>query len=213
MSKQPRYQLSAGHGLNLERAEAFVESLGRDSELAGQIQIDLGACRHVDIGAGWRLGNALRRTKNNCHLTFLVPPIKDFSGLWFQNFTRSGLGLAIATYADSVFSGAQNITSDLRKYYSSPKVIDEPVAGLQEFLWAAPNFCMVTSLHEGVLDPNESGEFYLLLHKLLRYVSFDVDVYPEDDLKCLIDMLFQSVQNVYDHAARRPLTSEINVTS
>src|SRR5215213_2009892 len=55
--------LDFGHGLNLKRAEDAISKLGCDREGYSTVYIDLSNCKHVDLGAGWRLGCTLRRFK------------------------------------------------------------------------------------------------------------------------------------------------------
>lgn len=205
--------LSSGHGLNLERAEALVANLGNDPALRGSVDIDLAHCRHIDVGAGWRLGNALRRPGKNCRLRVAVPDPGDFHGYWFQNFTRSGLGFAISRYANVIIAEDQDVTARIKQYYASGSSRTKVADGLEGHLWDAQNFCMVTSLDRGIFSSEEVGDFSSVVLQLLRRVSFEPEAYAKEDISCLLDLLFQSVQNVYDHASKKPLAPKVNIFS
>jgi hypothetical protein len=213
MSDSQPLVLSAGHGLNLERAESFVAELGKVPTLGGEVEIDLQDCAHVDVGSGWRVGNALRRSRENFYLRVRIPDPRGYSGWWFQHFTRSGLGMAIARYADAIFVGREEITKQFRLYYDTPRLVGTPLPGFEKYLWQAENFCLVNSLENGVMNPDDVGEFGAVILKLLQKVSFDEAAYRKEDIQQLFDLVFQSVQNVYDHASKKPLPSETPILS
>jgi hypothetical protein len=205
-------RLDAGHGLNLERAETFVSELAHAPMLSGSIELVLSNCRNVDVGAGWRLGNALRRAKPHSHLSVTVPNDGFSSSWWFRNFTRSGLGFSLARYADIVTADKKPITKELRNYYFG----DRPTASatnLARCSWTAPNAVLVHSLDTGVVDPDDIGNFADTLLKLLPSVGFDPSAYEPEHQQQLFELMFQSVQNVYDHAAKAPLSANTEIFS
>jgi hypothetical protein len=205
-------RLDAGHGLNLERAEIFVAELAATPVLSRNIDLVLSNCRNVDVGAGWRLGNALRRARPHSHLSVTVPNDNFSSSWWFRNFTRSGLGFSLARYADVVKADDKTITNALRDYYFADRT-KSSTTDLARFSWNAPNFVLVHSLDTGVIDPDDIGNFTDTLLLSLPRVGFDPSAYEPAHQQQLFDLLFQSVQNVYDHASKAPLPADIGIFS
>src|SRR5205807_10377350 len=87
-----------------------------------RVWLDLRGCSRVRPGAAWRLGSALRRvSRHRGFLEVAVPMLddRDFSGAWYTDFTRSGLGYAIAAHASRVVaSSGSDVGIQIQDYYS-----------------------------------------------------------------------------------------------
>jgi hypothetical protein len=213
-------RLSAGHGLNLERAEHFITQLAASSD--DLVEIDLSECRHIDPGAGWRVGNALRPAHANADITVYMPERESaFSGLWFHLFTKSGLGHAIARHADRVLVAEADITAELRTYYAQPRRQGIAIKGLEHALWASPNFIYISHIADAVLDPDNLDQFEQRLSATFSTVDLQPPAYghlltPGDIpsvLSPVVQLLFEAVQNCYDHCRRKPLVNGASVSS
>ena len=203
---------SAGHGLNLRRAEEIILLLAPRDAPHAQVVLDMSQCRHIDVGAGWRLGNALRRLQDS-HLTIRVPEPGDFTGFWFLHFTRSGLGLSIAHHARRVEARGVDITERVKHYYAKPRQIQQAPQELGGRSWISTNFCLIPDLHKASFNPEHEGQFRTVLHTLLPYVGIDERVYGQVSLRAIASLLFEAIQNVYDHAARLPLSRGTTILS
>src|SRR6266853_5507719 len=106
--------------LDVSSAEKLLNTLSRPDLFKKEPILDFRRCDHVELGAGYRIGNALRKLSEATNLTVLVVA-QDFSqspsSEWFLNFTRSGLGPAIAAHAATVLAGERDVTEELRSYY------------------------------------------------------------------------------------------------
>lgn len=193
--------LDFGHGLNLERAEAAVASLALLTSEMQETVLDLRKIRHIDVGASWRLGNALRQASRISRVKVLLPPGYDLSASeWYKWLTHSGLGLSFAQYAYSVHSGNDDVTSDLRRYYGesrSSKPLRVPA-------WHSATFLLVPNLHSGTLPSDNPAQFTEILRALLTDTQFDLEAYSRRELESLYRFLFEAVQNVFDHSDKFP---------
>lgn len=203
--KSADISLRFGPGINLTHAENVVAELGNESIPQKMVQLDFGKCRHIDVGAGWRVGNSLRRYAQALLLDVILPDVsseKDFSGRWFLAFTRSGLGISIAKHAPLIRSSQQEVTELVRSYYQSR---------LQE-VWT--NLVIVQSLEQGLaIDVNNFNSFLIQFHRWLPVVNVPEGTFEEKDIHSLAQLCFEAIQNVYDHANRTPLPSKTEILS
>jgi hypothetical protein len=166
--------------------------------------VDFSACRHIDVGAGFRIGNVLRRLSDGRELIVYVPSIDFDAGVsdtFFRAFTRSGLGPAIARYSSSVLSDGAEIGAALAAYYKRTLEI-----GTQ-------NVVYFTDLHLGTLDVEDEGRFTTRFLAVLPRVNAHPAELEERALRSLVGLCFEAVQNVVDHAAKRPLRPDTNILS
>lgn len=181
-----------GQGINMSHAEHFVDSLGQMTSPLDRIDVDLSKCRHVDIGVGWRIGNAISRF-TDVHVR--VPTPRDFTGTWFLSFTRTGLGLALANAASTISTDDGDVTDQVKSYYASqPKVI------------VGQNYVALRDLHRGLsFDVNDESRFRQRLeNEWLPRVNVDADAVSEQSRSQLAQLLLEAVQNVFDHAGQIP---------
>src|SRR5256885_1176840 len=82
-------------------AEDVVVRLA-EVETGSQLTVRFPGYPDVAPGAGWRIGNALRRF-SGAPLTAHVPPFGEEE--WFRAFTRSGLGYALGSHAGRILEG------------------------------------------------------------------------------------------------------------
>ena len=80
---------------------------------SGAIRIDLSDVRYVEVGAGWRLGNAISHWSTFGPIHVDVPDIEIGSSEWFTIFTRSGLGLALSAFASRVARGGEDVKEEI----------------------------------------------------------------------------------------------------
>lgn len=206
---------STGSGLNLERAEQLVELLGNVPLISSDesvIDLDLSKCRHVDVGAGWRVGSALRPHQRS-NLRVDVPDPMTFAGRWFQDFTRSGLGFSISSYASRISAAGQDVTEKIRSYYASPRRPARYLSVNPATSWMNKNFCLIPRIHLGSLDPDDQLSFAATLKELYPVVSLRAGGGSEEFISQVERILFEAVQNCYDHAAKKPLSPEEVINS
>jgi hypothetical protein len=220
-------RLDAGHGLNLERAEHFISQIATLTPLDQILELDLSQCQHVDPGADWRLANALRVAQEKCQVVVHAPESSSkFSGRWFQTFTKSGLGHALAKHAHRVLTTNTDITNRIRAYYAEPRrkhgaLVTED---LKPYLWTANNFVYVAGITEASLDPNHLDVFVEQVLRLLPAVDLHPLAYGELShhdltnqsafiLSPVIQLLFEATQNCYDHCIKAPLVTSATISS
>jgi hypothetical protein len=161
---------------------------GQDDEHSWSL--DLSVVRNVQPGAGYRLGNAMRRWAV-AELLVAVPPPGDFSGSWFQTFTRSGIGLALARHASLIRVGVDDVTEEIRAYYASKG--DS----------SSTNYGVRTRLQTSALTP-DIDRFAAEFVRLARCVRFDVGTLRQSEQRALVGLVFEAVLNVVDHAYEEP---------
>jgi hypothetical protein len=197
-------EIHFGNGLNIERSEKALLTLANAvSSGVEEIRLNLSACQHIDSGAGWRLGNALRYYSELVKMEIAVPPVsspKDFQGAWFLNFTRSGLGHSIALRARSIISEERDITEMVNSYYS------ESVRS------SSQNHIIIRNL-ESSINCNNYDSFLLELYRCLPYVGVVSGMYEARALNNLGRLTYEAIQNVYDHAGRSPFVGASSVMS
>jgi len=196
--------LSLGDNLSVRSAERVLREWGRIAE-GEAILVDLSELSFVEIGAGWRLGNAISAWSRQADVTVKVPPPGDFAGSWYKTFTKSGLGLPIAVHRVKIESDGQDITEEVRRYYeqlgpvtaSSTNVV---VAGLDRRVELRDPDLFATEFSSWA--PTVGLEWVDSAAKAKR-IAF-------------LSMIREAVANVFDHAYRAPceyLESKLNYLS
>jgi hypothetical protein len=185
-----RIEHAFGESMGVDEVEGLLLSASPRQDAARSWVLDLSKLRIVEPGAGYRFANALSRWAKG-EVVVRVPPPKNYTGMWFRTFTRSGIGLALARHATVVHAGDEDITTQLRVYYASKEDT------------SSTNYGVRTRLHNGAFTPDIdrfAAEFFSLAgHIQLR---------PRDlrwsDRIALIALVFESVLNVVDHAFADP---------
>lgn len=194
------HTVNAGHGLTIERAERLVEELaGLKPESTGVI-LDLTGLQHVQVSAGWRLGNALSRFEKTGELRVLVQRPKTYSGdslRWFnsgeffRSFTRSGLGIALAAFAGSIETEGEDIQPALARYYTERR------GG------GGHNHVFVPAVHDGGLTTSRE-HFAEQLDEHLAKVNVAFGSWTPHQRLSLVELCYEALQNVVEHAFRSP---------
>jgi len=192
--------------VTLQDAEATVTRLGAAPEDLGALVVDLSDAVDIEIGAGVRIGNALRRYAS-FGLEVFVPPYKNegwdkyFSRHW-SLLTRSGLGLAIATHATRIVASNNQVSDAFRKYY------------LDEYGETSQNLVIKKNIHEVVsINADDRDAFAMTFYSYLPKVNVHPGAFNRGDLATLIDLCREGVLNVRDHAFRKPLPSNTKILS
>lgn len=181
------FQTSVG----VDEVESLLVRVPAPERSAIEWILDFSRCRHVDPGAGFRLGNALQSWSRG-RVLVLVPDLEDFSGAWFRNFTRSGLGLSIAAHADEVTSQAQDVTDAVRDYYRGHRST------------STTNYAVESGIETGALIPSRErfgATFNMLLVRSMPRADRSL---PHDDRMAVIQLAHEAVTNVVDHAFQLP---------
>jgi hypothetical protein len=192
--------------ITLRHAEQVVLKLSESTFPSWRVHLDLSRCKHIELGAGQLLANALRPYGQDSLLEVIVPSRKtadDFSSFWFLNFTRSGLGHALATYASSIYSAdGKDITNFVRSYYQ------------ESFRPLSNNLLLITGLDRRVtIDVNSFDSFLAQFREWLPRVNANAAGLRQDDIENTGQVCFESIQNVFDHASRSPLPMGTKILS
>jgi hypothetical protein len=199
-----RGALSLGDHLSVRSAERVLREWGRVAE-SRPILVDLSELRFVEIGAGWRLGNAISAWSRQADVTVRVPAPGNFAGPWYKTFTKSGLGLAMAVHDVKIDSGGQDITEEVRRYYeelgpATASTTNVVVAGLERRVELRDPDLFATEFSSWA--PWVGLEWVDSASKAMR-ISF-------------LSMIREAVANVFDHAYKPPceqLGSKLNYLS
>jgi len=190
--------------VNITIAESVINDFSRQ-DINQPVCLDLSHCRAIDIGAGYRLGNLLRRLSSAGELTVQLPPEhyteQTGSPNLFHLFTRSGLGPAIARHAKVITSGNVDVSSSLKEYYT--RTLSRP----------SQNSVYIADAHLGAVDLEDEARFARLLTDLLRRVNVNVVTLDRRPLGDVIAFCFEATQNVLDHAAKSPLRDASSIFS
>lgn len=152
--------------------------------------LDLSAVRHVQPGAGYRLGNALARWSRG-EVTARVPDPDDFRGPWFQTFTRSGIGLALARHTAAIRVADADITEKVRAYYTEKGAV------------SSTNYAVAIDIEDGGLTADIDG-FAAAFLRLARSVRLESSVLSQEERRALVTLVWEAVLNVVDHAYKEP---------
>lgn len=186
--------------LTVPTAEQWIRQIA--DERTPDVLIDLSACRRVDGNAGWRLGNAARGASfPSGRLVARVPWKGKGDNDWFLNYTRSGLGQALARHAAELLDAdGIDVGDQIRGYYSS----------LSEY--SASTFRGLYGIHS--LQRLVSTETYFF-GKFVEWLSAIVDVKNTAEnaqLRQLSTLCWEAVTNIVDHSNRSPLAQDVELT-
>ncbi|GAA3536732.1 hypothetical protein [Kribbella ginsengisoli] len=185
-------RLIADGDLTVSVAESWLEALSADRPAAALL--DLSGCRSIHSGAGWRIGNALRRfdgPAGYCEVIARAPANLGDDKWWYRNFTRSGLGYAIGRYAAGVTStSGTDVTRPIREYYE--RIVEQEggrnhgLYGLAAIRGLIPSEEDFNSIFRGWISE------WLLSHQQ--------SAMPDILLLC-----WEAVTNLIDHSGKAPL--------
>jgi len=180
-------------GINPEHAEELIGVLGEQQAPSQRVVLHFHGYPYVNAGVGWRIGNSLRRYAGGL-LEVVAPPFLAGQGEWFRAFTRSCLGDAIATYAGRIVCGGSDETTKVREYYAD-KVVRK-----------SQNAVVLGELHRGSsVNPEREDLFRDEFLRCLPLVNARPSDFDGPRLRDVIKLAFEAIQNVYDHATRKPL--------
>lgn len=152
--------------------------------------LDFAAVGHVQPGAGYRLGNALQRWSRG-EVLARVPDPGDFSGRWFQTFTRSGIGLALARHATQILTADADITERVRAYYAEKGAV------------SSTNYAVHTEIEDGDVT-SDIDRFAATFLRLGRFVRLDSSLLSQEERRALVTLAFEAGTNIVDHAYKNP---------
>lgn len=184
--------MALGENLSVRSAERILEDW---ETVAGssQVEVDLSELSFVELGAGWRLGSAIGAWSRRSEVVVKVPPLDGFSGAWFKDFTRSGLGLALAAYPLSIEADGGDVTSTVREYYRRLGATA-----------ASNNNVVLCDLHHRA-DLRNPNVFAQEFSDWAPFVGLEhIDSARRAARIPFLSMVREAVSNVYDHAYRRP---------
>ena len=190
-------------------AEDIINAFGQENVGSQDITLDFSECRGIDIGAGSRLANAMRRHAQKGLIIAIVPGVsskKDFAGEWFLVFTRSGVGQAIAQYAKTICSSGKDVTDVVKQYYES-----------QSDLQVSNNLVTLRNIHHGKSINLDNYDSFLKtftgwldgVNKTVQQFVIEVD----KNLSPVGELCFEASQNTFDHASKTPLPAGIEIAS
>jgi hypothetical protein len=183
-----------GPSIDVERVEQLLERVPPAEDDTTAWELDLSECRNVQPGAGYRLGNAMRRWARG-ELSVVVPDPADFSGQWFTIFTRSGIGLALAAYASSVRTPERDITEAVRGYYAEKGNVSGENYGVQADL-------AITGLTTDI------DRFAALFNDLAKRVRLEAGDLSARQRSALMTLAHEAALNVAEHAFASPWAEE-----
>jgi hypothetical protein len=192
-----RCQVKFGAALTAGRVESLLSEIPVD-DTPRSVELDFSDCDLLAPGAGWRLGNAMSRWGRTGRVRATVPDPGDFSGHWFLAFTRSGLGLALACFADEIRLGDDTDVGDrVRRYYAD--------AGSR----SNTNYAVATELPDSTLveDIDALDEELRRMAVLVGLDFQDLERVARDALR---EACFEAAENVLDHAFRSPEEPQID---
>ncbi len=190
--------ITLGGEVSPAKAEGVISQLAQHEE-GSPVSLRFSGYPYMAPGTGWRIGNALRRFSGT-NLEAVVPAFGE--GDWFRSFTRSALGYAIAAHAGKILSGEADITALVRDFYTSRNQRSDQ------------NAVFFGDLHRGLgVNPERDDLFRDAFLTSLRKVNVRPTNFAPGRVHDVIKMTFEAIQNVYDHAARKPLPEGTPVVS
>ena len=198
-------EITFGKAINPQHAEDAVAQLGGPDDSLQMARIDFSACQHIDATVGWRLGNAMRRHADASLLEVVLPDWdetdwRDTGQLWFRYFTRTGLGQAIAHHCDQVFRGEENVSERLREFYGG--IGSEPRQN---------HFFSPGIRQRRPFNVDDFDDFLSHFGSAVQFVPLRGRTFTSEFLPQLGSLVFEAVQNVWDHSCGQPLPRDTRV--
>ena len=188
-------------GISPDRAERVIKALGEEETPNCRVTLRFEGYPYVNTGVGWRIGNSLRRYSGDL-LRAEMPPFLEGRGDWYRSFTQSGLGDAIAAHAGRIFCDGEDVTGRVKSYYAE-KAVRQSQNGV---VWG--------DLDQGLsINPEREDLFRAKFVGSLKYVNVRPGQFDQERLADVVKLTFEAIQNVYDHASRRPLLDGTKILS
>jgi hypothetical protein len=185
--------------ITLDDAETALRRLGVAPEYLSPIRIDLTAAKHIEIGAGVRIGNALRRYRTT-GLEVLLPTSYAHNEDW-RLLDRSGLGLAIALHASDVYALKLNVTQSFKKRFSASHVAEQ-------------NLMVIQNIHRtGEVNFDDHDAFSSAFYSHLPTLNVPPAALNMEALRSIIEFAREAILNVRDHSYKKPLPSDTAILS
>jgi len=190
--------INLGGEVSPAKAEGIISQLA-DCEEGSPVSLRISGYPYMAPGTGWRIGNALRPFSGE-GLEATIPPFGE--GDWFRSFTRSALGYAIATHAGRILSEGADVTARIRDFYNGQDKRSDQ------------NAVFFGDLHHGLgVNPDREDLFRDSFLTSLKKVNVRPTNFAPGRIHDIIKLAFEGIQNVYDHAARKPLPHGSKVVS
>jgi hypothetical protein len=188
-------------GISPDKAERVISALGAEEQPSRSVVLTFKDYPYVNTGVAWRIGNALRRYSGE-PLEVTVPAFAEGQGGWFRSFTKTGLGDALAAHAGKILSDGEDITAQVRSYYAEKQVRKSN----NSVFWGG--------LHQAAtVNPEREDLYRDEFIASLKFVNVRPTHFDRERLQDLIKLSFEAIQNVYDHARRKPLPEGTRVFS
>jgi hypothetical protein len=201
MNSQRIRTLSLPRRLDLNAAEDLVKALSIEEPASGEFLLNLAECTRIDIGAGYRLGNALRRFSDAPNMRIILEESRSDTTPPLSELVRSGLAVALLTHASRIFIRGTDVTGEVK-----PKLQDA-IDHVQD------NSKYIYEVHRPSIPIDDLTLFSSEFNKHLLQVGVAKSIFERAELVPLTHLCFEAVQNVADHAGRRPLPPHTRITS
>ena len=169
-----------------------------DQEGSFPVTIDLSRYPSIATGAGWRIGNALRRF-SGVALEVTAPPLG--AGDWFRDLNRSGLAYSLAVHAGKIQAGGADLSTQFRNLYNGiGRKTDEAFAFFGE-------------VHRGMsVNPEREDLFRDDFVGALRSMRVQPADFGRQGLRP-DQVRLKATQKYFDHASRKPFRQGVKVAS
>jgi hypothetical protein len=191
MATLERQTHRVGASLEVREVEDLLGQLEAHREAPCAWHLDLSTTRHVQPLAGGRLAAAMRQMATE-HLSVTLPP--DEGGQRFRVLYRTGLLAAIAAHADELRGGDDELLARVRSDAQSYS--------------AATNLIVFNRVDEGSAVVRKDRFASRLWAELSRHVPAARHGLAKDTQQALVEVGYEGVANIVDHAYARPLAEE-----
>lgn len=189
--------IAFNEGIGIDDAEDAISILSGSPDSLALVVLDLTATRSIEIGAGPRLGNLLRRFSGE-KLKVRLPSMaqqspKDYVSEHWKLLVRSGLGMGIATHAGTIMFGDLPEREGFRELF-----LEEQDRRMQ-------NILLIPNIHStSRFDFEDRTTFSNILRSYLPTLNATERHFNSDGLAALVEFCRESILNVRDHSYKRP---------
>lgn len=188
-------------------AESVVQKLAVAPEYLQSVRLDISATDSVEIGAGGRIGNALRRFQDvgihvDVSMFDTLNPENYFSKNWGL-FSRSGLGLALATHATTIATKFGDVTQLFKKRF------------LNKNLSIDQNLIVASNLHREMVafEIENKTAFDAAFMSYFPKLNAPESAFDKTALSQLMELCREGIANLKDHSSKSPLPEGAGVLS
>lgn len=188
-------------------AEKVVQRLAVAHEYIQPVRLNCSSTESIEIGAGSRIGNALRRFRGvGIEVIVSADDVNDpeqyFSKNWVL-FSRSGLGLALATHATTILAATNNVTKLFRDRF------------LKRGLAIDQNLIVASDLHKDIVafDIENKVAFDAAFISYFPKLNAPDSAFDKDALSQLMELCREGMANLKDHSSKSPLPQGENILS